>query len=95
MSYSDKGKAEHYNTQRVEVMVLLERSYGTVAAMTFCEMNVMKYRMRLGSKKDQPIDQELLKITWYESKAEHYRKKIGSCEEIVIENGSEEVRISK
>lgn len=81
-NYNDKGRASHYNTQRIETMFLFEQTYGTVACMLFCEMNAMKYRLRMGHK-DQPVEQELKKIGWYERAAQFYYDKIDTEDEVI------------
>jgi hypothetical protein len=44
--------------------------------------------MRLGYK-DQPIDQEMKKILWYDKAAKYYRSKIGTEQEIIVDNRQE------
>lgn len=74
--YDKDGNAKHYDKNRVNVIELLERSYGTENIMIFCEMNALKYRLRIGNKKSQEIEMELKKIEWYEKAAEYYYNKI-------------------
>ena len=81
-SYDNKGNAKHYMEDRIETIVKMERIWGTYETMVFVEMNAFKYRERLNKKTDQPIEQELLKIKWYESKAKELSEKIGTKEEI-------------
>ena len=86
MSYDKTGKASHYNKTRLESIVVFERTFGTLATFHFCEITAMKYRLRLGHKEDQPIEQEMLKIKWYEKKAIELRSKIGGENEIKVES---------
>lgn len=86
-SYDKDGNAKHYDSQRLNSIIKFERTYGTLAVMTFCEINADKYRERIGKKKDQPIEQELLKIQWYEKAAAFYYNNIlGTKLEIIIDN---------
>ena len=87
-NYDEKGNAKHYTTTRLDLFEIYERSWGTCALMTFCEMTALKYRMRLGHK-DQPLEQEMKKILWYEKAAKHYRSKLNTDKEIVIDNHQE------
>lgn len=87
-NYDDKGNASHYTANRIDNFTVYERTFGTENTMTFCEMNALKYRMRLGYK-DQPIDQEMKKILWYEKAAKYYRSKIGTEQEIIVDNRQE------
>ena len=84
-NYDAKGNASHYNATRIGSMFLFERVYGTQALMTFCEMNALKYRLRLGHK-EQPLDQELKKAKWYEEYAAKLFPIIGTDQEIIIDN---------
>jgi len=74
--YDEKGNGAHYNTNRIDDMTLLEHAYGTEALMNFCEINAMKYRVRAGKKKSQPLEQEILKAEWYERAAKYYHQKL-------------------
>lgn len=75
-NYDVKGNATHYNSERINVMHVFEKTYGTLALMHFCEINAMKYRMRIGKKKSQSLKQEVLKTEWYEKAAAYYFEKI-------------------
>ena len=72
-NYDKKGNAKHYSDQRINVIHQLEAIWGTQAVMLFCEMNAFKYRARLG-KKDN-VEQELIKINWYEKMANFLKNK--------------------
>ena len=74
--YDKEGNAEHYKKNRIEVIDMMVAIWGIDSAIDFCEMNAFKYRMRIGNKNDQPIEQELKKIGWYEAKAKELLKKI-------------------
>ena len=85
-SYDEKGNANHYNDTRIIPINKYERIYGTLGVMLFCEINAEKYRDRIGKKDTQTLNQEVLKIRWYESAAKFYFKKLGTPEEIEIDN---------
>lgn len=78
--------AEHYQQNRIESILKYERVYGTLGVMVFCEINADKYRDRIGKKEGQSIRQELHKIATYENAAKFFRKKLGSPDEIKIDN---------
>ncbi len=80
--YQGDGRAGHYNTGFVEVIDQMERVYGTFHAAMFCEMNVFKYRSRIGGKEGEDTATELKKIGWYERKRGELRAKIGTEGEI-------------
>lgn len=84
--YSETGTAKHYNSNRVGTMYIFEQTYGTKACMLFCEMNALKYRLRIGLKASQPADREITKIGWYERAAKYYEAKMNSQDEIVVDN---------
>lgn len=50
--------------------------YGIEATATWCEMTDFKYRMRVGTKPDNPVEQALDKERWYLNKAKELRSKL-------------------
>lgn len=84
--YNASGDAKHYEQTRLQAIVKFERTYGTLAVMTFCEINADKYRERIGKKPGQSVEQEVLKIEWYEKAAQYFFAKLGTENEIVIDN---------
>lgn len=84
--YDSLGNAPHYKQFRIDVIDMIERVWGTEHTMTFCEMNAFKYRMRLGNKVTQEISKEMVKVGWYERAAKELFEKLGTCEEIKIDN---------
>ena len=68
----------HYKKGDKEVWEMMVDIWGLDAYINHCEMCAFKYRMRLGDKPDQPIEQELKKAKWYEKKAKELRSKIQS-----------------
>lgn len=55
---------------------MMEAIYGVEATIAFCEMTAFKYRMRVGTKPDNSIEQDLQKERWYLNKAKELRAKI-------------------
>lgn len=74
--YEHVNHPKHYNYYSVEVIDMMEAIYGTEATITFCEMTAFKYRMRVGTKSDNSIEQDLQKERWYLNKAKELRAKI-------------------
>jgi len=64
---------EHYKRGSMEVIDMMKLLWGTEALITHCEMTAFKYRMRAGTKPDQPIERELEKARWYDEKAKKLR----------------------
>ncbi len=52
---------------------MLRRIYGDVNTALWCEMTALKYRLRMGTKDDNPIEQDLAKERWYLNKAKELR----------------------
>lgn len=77
--YPDSKKYEmvnhpyHYNTYSVEVIDMMTKIYGREATALWCEMTAFKYRMRMGSKPENDIKQDIEKERWYLSKAKELR----------------------
>lgn len=84
--YDSKGNATHYAENRLNAINKYERVYGTLAVMTFCEITADRYRERIGKKDNQSLEQEVLKISWYENAARFYYNKIGTDQEIIVDN---------
>lgn len=88
LTHDKNGNSSHYKQGRIDVMVMLERVYGTEAAMLFCEMNAFKYRLRLGHKNQDASD--LIKIKWYEKAALFFSNRLavekGGLEQIDIKD---------
>lgn len=80
--YDKNGNAAHYDTDRLNSIIKIERIWGTAATMLFCEITAFKYKERVGKKDTDSIEQELLKANWYENAAKYYFNKIGTDKEI-------------
>jgi hypothetical protein len=63
----------HYQEFSVEVIDMMAAIWGKEATATHCEMCAFKYKLRAGSKPDQPIERDLEKAAWYLSKAKELR----------------------
>lgn len=63
----------HYKNLSKEVIDMMKDIWGKDDLIKYCEMCSFKYRMRLGLKPDQPIEQDLEKARWYENKAKELR----------------------
>lgn len=91
-AYNEKGDAAHYDTERINTIRSFEKIYGTLAVMYFCEINALKYRMRVGKKEGNSVDQELVKAEWYEKAAAYYFNKLIHKED-QVETGIDELSI--
>lgn len=65
----------HYKNYSVEVIEMIVCIYGVQAAIQYCEINAFKYRMRMGTKPGNSIEQDLKKERWYLDKANQLRNK--------------------
>lgn len=66
-------KPDHYKNFSKEVIDMMVDIWGVEHVISFCEMNAFKYRMRLGTKPEQPIERDLKKANWYLNKANDLR----------------------
>ena len=55
----------HYNNYSVEVLEMMRGIWGDEKVAIFCELNAFKYRMRMGLKEGNPIEQDLAKEKFY------------------------------
>lgn len=74
-TYNFVDHPTHYNTYDIEVIEMMRRIWGDEKVADWCEITAFKYRMRLGSKPDNPIKQDLEKEQWYIAKAKELRNK--------------------
>lgn len=70
----DYVNPNHYKKGDREVIEMMVDIWGEADVIKHCEMNAFKYRMRMGGKPNQPIEQELKKALWYENKAKELRE---------------------
>lgn len=75
-SYEHVNHPKHHNNYSVEVIDMMVSIYGIEATATWCEMTAFKYRMRVGTKPDNPVEQYLDKERWYLNKAKELRSKL-------------------
>ena len=73
MSDYDFINPSHYQEFSVEVIDMMAAIWGKEATALHCEMCAFKYKLRAGSKPDQPIERDLDKAAWYLSKAKELR----------------------
>jgi hypothetical protein len=72
---NDSINPTYYKTNSVEVIDMMLKIWGKDAVITHCEMCAFKYRMRLGNKPNNTVDDDLGKAKWYESKANELKTK--------------------
>jgi hypothetical protein len=74
MTEYDYINPDHYKQNDKEVWRMMVDIWGLEAFKLHCQMCAFKYRMRLGNKPDQPIEQDLKKALWYEAKLKELSK---------------------
>lgn len=74
--YEYVNHPSHYNNYNIEVIDMMERIWGKENTALWCEMTAFKYRMRVGTKPDNSIEQDLKKERWYLDKAEEIKNNI-------------------
>jgi hypothetical protein len=73
-TYEHVNHPSHYNTFGKEVIDMMIDIWGVENTIIFCEMNAFKYKMRMGDKPNQPLEQDLKKANWYLDKAKELKK---------------------
>lgn len=63
--YEMVNHPKHYNRYSKEVIRMMVGIWGYDAVISFCELNAFKYRMRMGTKPKNSIEQDLEKENWY------------------------------
>jgi hypothetical protein len=76
MEYENVDHPTHYNNYDVEAIDMMEKIWGPEETAIFCKLNAFKYRMRMGTKPDNSIQQDLKKEHWYIEKYHELKNKI-------------------
>jgi hypothetical protein len=74
--YEHVNHPNHYNTFSKEVINMMVDIWGVEKTIAFCEMNAFKYKMRMGDKPNQPLEQDAKKAKWYLDKAKELKSKL-------------------
>jgi hypothetical protein len=74
-NYEHVNHPNHYNNYDIEVIDMMERIWGPEKTAVFCELNAFKYRMRMGTKPDNNIEQDIKKENWYLNKMKELKNK--------------------
>lgn len=69
----DNINPDHYKKYSAECLDMMIAIYGKEKVATYCELAAFKYRMRMGTKPDNPIEQDLEKERWYLNKAKELK----------------------
>lgn len=77
--YEHVNHPEHYNQYSVEVIDMIEKVFGVYLAWKWCEITAFKYRLRMGTKPGNELQQDLEKEKWYLNKANELKKKYERC----------------
>lgn len=73
--YEMVNHPDHYNNYDKEVIDMIEAIWGTEKAAIWCEITAFKYRMRMGTKPDNDITQDIKKEKWYLNKFKELKSK--------------------
>jgi hypothetical protein len=84
---SSKTNPTHYKQFSVEVCDMMLAIWGREHYIAHCEMCAFKYRMRLGSKQGESVEDDLSKARWYEAKAAELRK-----EQVEVDKINEKIK---
>ena len=63
--YENVNHPKHYNNYDIEVIDMMIKIFGIVPTYFFCKLNAFKYRMRMGTKPDNKMEQDFKKEQWY------------------------------
>jgi hypothetical protein len=64
----------HYKNYSLETVEMMAAIYGKAATALYCEMTAFKYRMRMGTKPENSIEQDLKKEQWFLNRAKELRE---------------------
>lgn len=66
-------KENIYGKETIDIMIDV---FGEEDVYKFCLINSFKYRMRMGTKPNEPAERDIKKSLWYENKAMELKQKI-------------------
>lgn len=75
-TYEMVNHPTHYNQYDIEVIDMIIRIWGPETAALWCDITAFKYRMRMGTKPDNSIEQDIKKEQWYLNKSKEIREKL-------------------
>jgi hypothetical protein len=73
-TYEMVNHPTHYNNYDKEVIEMMINIWGPEETAIFCKLNAFKYRMRMGTKPNNDIKQDLNKEKWYLKKFHELKK---------------------
>lgn len=85
-NYEYVNHPSHYNNYSMEVIDMMENIWGTEKTALWCEMTAFKYRMRMGTKPDNSIQQDIDKEKWYLNKSKSLYSSLKNIKPVVITN---------
>ena len=74
--YEMVNHPSHYNQYDIEVIDMIIKIWGPEAAALWCDITAFKYRMRMGTKPDNSIEQDIKKEQWYLNKAKEIKENL-------------------
>lgn len=74
--YEMVNHPSHYNQYDIEVIDMIIKIWGPEAAALWCDITAFKYRMRMGTKPDNSIEQDIKKEQWYLNKSKEIRENL-------------------
>jgi hypothetical protein len=72
-NYEMVNHPTHYNQYDIEVIDMIIKIWGPEAAALWCDITAFKYRMRMGTKPDNSIEQDIKKEQWYLNKSKEIK----------------------
>ena len=75
-AYEMVDHPSHYNQYDIEVIDMIIRIWGPEIAALWCDITAFKYRMRMGTKPDNSIEQDIKKEQWYLKKSKEIRENL-------------------
>ena len=75
-AYEMVNHPSHYNQYDIEVIDMIIKIWGPEAAALWCDITAFKYRMRMGTKPNNSIEQDIKKEQWYLNKSKEIRKNL-------------------
>lgn len=75
-AYETVNHPSHYNQYDIEVIDMIIKIWGPEIAALWCDITAFKYRMRMGTKPNNSIEQDMMKEQWCLNKSKEIRENL-------------------
>lgn len=90
--YEMVNHPSHYNIYDIEVLDMMKKIWNIFSAAMWCKLTAFKYRMRMGSKPGNSMQQEISKETFLLDRYKIYKEEISALRSARKQNMHKEMQ---